>query len=141
MPLHLVLQRAPAIARLSRDGRWRRGELHYSSLLKLSKLLILRYAQYAKNAQSASRRYTAGTRRLQVMRSRSSAPPICFLEYGFRLCEDAGTIAFQQEWLAAPVSSILKWSVCCSTLLPCHTHTLCMSDRSFSGSFVNSEKS
>ena len=28
LPLHLVLQRAPAIARLSRDGRWRRGELN-----------------------------------------------------------------------------------------------------------------
>ena len=41
---------------------WRRGELHCSSPLKLRKLFILRYAQYAKNAQIANRRYTAGTR-------------------------------------------------------------------------------
>jgi hypothetical protein len=61
VPLHLVLQRAPAIARLSRDGRWRRGELHYGGSLKLSNLLILRCSQYAKNAQSANRGYTAGT--------------------------------------------------------------------------------
>jgi hypothetical protein len=36
--------------------------LHYNSPLKLRNLLILRYAQYAKIAQYANRRYTAGTR-------------------------------------------------------------------------------
>jgi hypothetical protein len=41
---------------------WRRGELHYGSPLKPRNLLILRCSQYAKNAQSAKRRYTAGTR-------------------------------------------------------------------------------
>jgi len=36
--------------------------LHYGGPLKPRNLLILRCAQYAKNAQSANRRYTAGTR-------------------------------------------------------------------------------
>ena len=41
---------------------WRRGEVHYSGALKARNLLILRYAPTARNAQSAKRRYTAGTR-------------------------------------------------------------------------------
>jgi hypothetical protein len=47
---------------------WRRGwDLNPLPLLDTRKLLILRYAQYAKNAQSASRRYTAGTRNTALL--------------------------------------------------------------------------
>ena len=48
------------------ESIWRRGELHYGGPLKSRNLLILRYAQYAKNAQSARRRYTAGTRNISM---------------------------------------------------------------------------
>ena len=46
---------------------WRRGwDLNPLPLLDTRNLLILRYAQYAKSAQSARRRYTAGTRNTAV---------------------------------------------------------------------------
>ena len=42
---------------------WRRGwDSHHNTPLRTRNLLILRCAQDAKNAQKASRRYTAGTR-------------------------------------------------------------------------------
>src|SRR6266403_277918 len=48
-------------------GGWRRGwESYQLPLLDIRILLILRCAQYAKNAQSANRWYTAGTRRKLV---------------------------------------------------------------------------
>src|SRR2546427_2909511 len=56
-------------SRCTRSGQicwpqiWRRGwDLNPHPPLKARILLILRYATNAKNAQSANRRYTAGTR-------------------------------------------------------------------------------
>jgi hypothetical protein len=61
VPLHLVLQRAPAIARLSRDGRWRRGELKYYTVLIPRKLLIVLEAVNALIAVNAYRCYNRAT--------------------------------------------------------------------------------
>jgi hypothetical protein len=55
---------------------WRRGESQYYGLLRTLKLLILRHAQNARNAQTASRRYTAGTRSRDRAETRGLASPV-----------------------------------------------------------------
>jgi hypothetical protein len=54
----------------------RQEEFHYGSLLRPRTLLILRYAQYARNAQIAEWGYNEGTRSLRGVTRRGGTTKI-----------------------------------------------------------------
>ena len=57
LPCQGKLRLAPAIARIMRDGRWRRGELNNYMALKARKLLILGCNRTNKIRQFSQSRY------------------------------------------------------------------------------------